>query len=92
MSLLLVQLLNIHSGYSGVCVWDLATSTSPPLPHMLFAPQNPKYIITASVWIYFQKNNRHVLILGSMRGDILLWDWNEEARVSDRPTIPSTPI
>ncbi|KAJ3927700.1 MAG: WD40-repeat-containing domain protein [Lentinula lateritia] len=68
------------AGYSGVCVWDLATSTSPPLPHMLFAPQNPKYIITASVWIYFQKNNRHVLILGSMRGDILLWDWNEEAR------------
>ncbi|KAJ3809721.1 WD40-repeat-containing domain protein [Lentinula aff. lateritia] len=68
------------AGYSGVCVWDLATSTSPPLPHMLFAPQNPKYVITASVWIYFQKNNHHVLILGSMRGDILLWDWNEEAR------------
>ncbi|KAJ4501303.1 hypothetical protein C8R41DRAFT_913298 [Lentinula lateritia] len=35
------------AGYSGVYVWDLSTFTSAPLPHMLFAPQNPKYVITA---------------------------------------------
>ncbi|KAJ3769382.1 WD40-repeat-containing domain protein, partial [Lentinula raphanica] len=70
------------AGYSGVLIWDLSTSTSvsTPLPHMLFAPQNPKYVITASAWIYFQKTNRHVLIIGSMRGDILLWDWTEETK------------
>ncbi|KAJ3797279.1 WD40-repeat-containing domain protein [Lentinula boryana] len=68
------------AGYSGVYIWDLSTSSSAPLPHMLFAPQNPKYVITASVWTYFQKTNRHILILGSMRGDILLWDWSEEAK------------
>ncbi|KAJ3899416.1 hypothetical protein F5879DRAFT_926263 [Lentinula edodes] len=67
-------------GYSGVYVWDLSTFTSAPLPHMLFAPQNPKYVITASVWVYFQKNKRHILLLGSMRGDIILWDWNNETK------------
>ncbi|KAJ3833536.1 WD40-repeat-containing domain protein [Lentinula raphanica] len=70
------------AGYSGVFVWDLSNSTSvsTPLPHMLFAPQNPRYVITASAWIYFQKTKRHVLIIGSMRGDILLWEWTEEAK------------
>ncbi|KAJ3831798.1 WD40-repeat-containing domain protein [Lentinula raphanica] len=71
------------AGYSGVFVWDLsnsATSVSTPLPHMLFAPQNPRYVITASAWIYFQKTKRHVLIIGSMRGDILLWEWTEETK------------
>ncbi|GAW06646.1 hypothetical protein LENED_008584 [Lentinula edodes] len=47
---------------------------------MLFAPQNPKYVITTSIWVYFQKNKRHVLLLGSMRGDIILWDWNNETK------------
>ncbi|KAH7878358.1 WD40-repeat-containing domain protein [Lentinula edodes] len=68
------------AGYSGVYVWDLSTFTSAPLPHMLFAPQNPKYVIMASVWVYFQKNKRHILLLGSMRGDIILWDWNNETK------------
>ncbi|KAJ3746903.1 WD40-repeat-containing domain protein [Lentinula raphanica] len=70
------------SGYSGVFIWDLSTSiaVTKHLPHMLFAPQNPKYVITASTWIYFQKTKRHVLILGSMRGDILLWDWTEQRK------------
>ncbi|KAJ3766492.1 WD40-repeat-containing domain protein [Lentinula raphanica] len=70
------------AGYSGVLVWDLSTSTavSTPLPHMLFAPQNPKYVITASAWIFFQKTKRHVLIIGSMRGDVLLWEWTEETK------------
>ncbi|KAJ3848680.1 hypothetical protein EV368DRAFT_86369 [Lentinula lateritia] len=68
------------AGYSGVFVWDLSTSTPTPLPHMLFAPQNPKYVITTSIWVNFQKNKRHVLLLGSMRGDIILWDWNDDAK------------
>ncbi|KAH7873339.1 WD40-repeat-containing domain protein [Lentinula edodes] len=68
------------AGYSGVYVWDLSTSASTPLPHMLFAPQNPKYVITAAVWVYFHKNNRHILLLGSMRGDVILWNWTEESQ------------
>ncbi|KAJ3885699.1 WD40-repeat-containing domain protein [Lentinula edodes] len=67
-------------GYSGVCVWDLSTSAATPLPHMLFAPQNPKYVITTSVWVYFQKNKHHILVLGSMRGDVILWDWKDDTK------------
>ncbi|KAJ3805456.1 WD40-repeat-containing domain protein [Lentinula aff. lateritia] len=66
------------AGYSSVCVWDLSTLAPTPLPHMLFAPQNPKYVITASVWVYFQKNKHHVLLLGTMRRDIILWVWNDD--------------
>lgn len=51
---------------------------------MLFAPQNPKYVITAAVWVYFHKNNRHILLLGSMRGDVILWNWTEESQVGHR--------
>ncbi|KAJ4475986.1 hypothetical protein C8J55DRAFT_490266 [Lentinula edodes] len=58
------------AGYSGVFVWDLSTSAAITLPHMLFAPQNPKYVITSSIWVYFQKNKCHVLLLASMRGDL----------------------
>ncbi|KAJ4001074.1 WD40-repeat-containing domain protein, partial [Lentinula boryana] len=68
------------AGYSGVCVWDLSTSAPTPLPHMLFAPQNPKYVITSSAWVYFQKNKRHILLLGSMRGDMILWDYRSDIK------------
>ncbi|KAJ3859369.1 hypothetical protein EV359DRAFT_86484 [Lentinula novae-zelandiae] len=67
-------------GSCGVCVWDLLTFSTTPLPHMLFAPQNPKYVIMTSVWVYFQKNKHHVLLLGSMHRDIILWDWNNETK------------
>ncbi|KAF8825127.1 hypothetical protein HHX47_DHR7000387 [Lentinula edodes] len=59
---------------------------------MLFAPQNPKYVITASVWVYFQKNKRHVLLLGTMRGDIILWVWNDDNKTPflKRNSSPNT--
>lgn len=48
---------------------------------MLFAPQNPKYVINAAVWVYFHKNNQHILLLGSMQGDIILWNWDDDSQV-----------
>ncbi|KAH7880261.1 WD40-repeat-containing domain protein [Lentinula edodes] len=68
------------AGYSGVFVWDLSTSAAITLPHMLFAPQNPKYVITSSFWVYFQKNKCHVLLLASMRGDLILWDYKDDIK------------
>ncbi|KAJ3927491.1 MAG: hypothetical protein NXY57DRAFT_1042384 [Lentinula lateritia] len=69
------------AGYSGVYVWNLSTCASTPLPHMLFAPQNPKYVINAAVWVYFHKNNQHILLLGSMQGDIILWNWDDDSQM-----------
>ncbi|KAJ3933432.1 MAG: hypothetical protein NXY57DRAFT_959928 [Lentinula lateritia] len=68
------------AGYSGVFVWDLSTSAAITLPRMLFAPQNPKYVNTSSIWVYFQKNKRHVLLLASMRGDLILWDYKDDIK------------
>ncbi|KAJ3887130.1 hypothetical protein GG344DRAFT_81035 [Lentinula edodes] len=68
------------AGYSGVFIWDLSTSAAITLPHMLFAPQNPKYVITSSIWVYFQKNKCHILLLASMRGDLILWDYKDDIK------------
>ncbi|KAE9387023.1 hypothetical protein BT96DRAFT_948685 [Gymnopus androsaceus JB14] len=59
------------TGYDGVRVWDLSFSTSAPilatLPHQVYNPQNPKFVFTASIWLYFERTNSHVLVLGTLR-------------------------
>ncbi|KAJ3766051.1 WD40-repeat-containing domain protein [Lentinula raphanica] len=67
----------VATGYSGVHVWEVATSISVPVPEMHYAPDNPKYDFSASSWLFFEQDNLYALILGSMRGDVLVWSWRE---------------
>ncbi|KAJ3745950.1 WD40-repeat-containing domain protein, partial [Lentinula raphanica] len=65
------------TGYSGVHVWEVENSTPVSVPEMNYAPDNPKYDFSASSWLIFEQENLYVLILGSMRGDLLVWSWRE---------------
>ncbi|KAJ3764679.1 WD40-repeat-containing domain protein, partial [Lentinula raphanica] len=69
------------TGYGGVSVWDLCTSASVPLPQLKYTPQNPKYVVSSSTWLYFSKTKTHVLVLGTLRGDLMLWKYNPEGKV-----------
>ncbi|KIK50921.1 hypothetical protein GYMLUDRAFT_182088 [Collybiopsis luxurians FD-317 M1] len=75
------------TGYSGIYIWELSATSSPSVAkilYMLFAPQNPRYIITCSAWAYFHKSNLYVLLLGSMQGNVILWNWSDTTKVSNR--------
>ncbi|KAJ3924285.1 MAG: hypothetical protein NXY57DRAFT_858456, partial [Lentinula lateritia] len=52
------------TGYNGVIVWDIETSLPVALPIQRFHPEKPEHVYPASVWIYFNKSSRHVLLLG----------------------------
>ncbi|KAJ3991176.1 hypothetical protein F5050DRAFT_1872373 [Lentinula boryana] len=77
------------TGFAGVIVWDLSNAAPVTLPQLLYAPQNPKYVISSSVWLYFPKYNQHILVLGSLRSDILFWKWDPESfqRLHHVPSI-----
>ncbi|KAJ3739361.1 hypothetical protein EV360DRAFT_58061, partial [Lentinula raphanica] len=64
---------SLISGYTGAHVWEVSTSALVELPPIPFPLQNPKYSFTASCWLLFEKNQQHILLLGSMRGDVLVW-------------------
>ncbi|KAJ3765837.1 WD40-repeat-containing domain protein [Lentinula raphanica] len=78
------------TGFAGVIIWDLSCGTPVSSPQIICAPQNPKYIISASAWLYFPKYDRHILVLGSLRGDVLLWQWDSAVNAFQRlHRIPS---
>ncbi len=70
------------AGYSGVVVWDLSTNNPVTVPQVPYNPRQTKYVFTASSWLRFEVDNRFVLLLGSLRGDILVWDWDTQNQVT----------
>ncbi|KAJ3740307.1 WD40-repeat-containing domain protein, partial [Lentinula raphanica] len=66
------------TGYTGVHVWEVSTSAVVKLPAIPYASRDPKYAFSASCWLLFEKDQRHVLLLGSMRGDVLVWGCKDQ--------------
>lgn len=83
--ILLAQLILInsmfHSGYGGVTIWDVKSSTPVPSPHLPYNHQNPKHTYSASIWLYFEGIDKHVLVVGNMAGEIFLWTWDRTQKV-----------
>ncbi|KAJ3766093.1 WD40-repeat-containing domain protein [Lentinula raphanica] len=61
------------TGYAGVHVWEVSTSALVRMPVFPFASRDPKYAFSASCWLFFEKDQQHILLLGSMCGDVLVW-------------------
>ncbi|KAL0575667.1 hypothetical protein V5O48_006298 [Marasmius crinis-equi] len=74
-------LLGRHEGYNGVNVWVLDTLLPVTLPRKGSVASKPKYIYTASTWIFYEHRGRHTFLLGSLEGDLIAWDWNEKRAV-----------
>ncbi|KAJ3833977.1 WD40-repeat-containing domain protein [Lentinula raphanica] len=53
------------TGYGGVAVWDLSTTLPISLPLLKYSPQNPKYVISTSTWLYFSKPKTYILVGGA---------------------------
>ena len=67
---------NDCAGYSGVFVWNLSTNNLVTVPEVPYNPRQTKYVFAALSWLSFETNGRLVILLGSLRGDLLAWDWD----------------
>ncbi|KAL0057660.1 hypothetical protein AAF712_015688 [Marasmius tenuissimus] len=76
------------TGFNGVNIWSLDSLLPAALPRKGSLPTKPKYIYPASAWVFFEEDCRHVLLMGSLEGDIVAWDWNETRSVFE----PARPI
>ncbi|KAL1749945.1 WD40-repeat-containing domain protein [Schizophyllum commune] len=61
------------TGYSGVSIWEIDTQRLMSVPHVDSAD---KRVFTRSAWMSFE-GKRLLLILGSKRGDVTLWFWDD---------------
>ncbi|KAF5334426.1 hypothetical protein D9758_017872 [Tetrapyrgos nigripes] len=92
-------------GLHGIAMYKM--SSSPPggevtIPHVSTNPQDPKNLFTASAWLLFQNGSRHIVVVGNMNGDVVLWEWRTDhkcfetfikipaqaSRDGDRPQAP----
>ncbi|KAE9383058.1 WD40 repeat-like protein, partial [Gymnopus androsaceus JB14] len=69
------------TGFNGVCVWDMKTFSSVALPFTFSPQKTARDVFPISGWLYFKTNSQHVLLLGSLDGDIHAWDWNADRNV-----------
>ena len=72
---------NDCAGYGGVFVWELSTNNPVSVPEVPYNPRQTKYVFAALSWLSFETNSRLVILLGSLRGDLLAWDWAAEDKV-----------
>ncbi|KAK1221670.1 hypothetical protein PQX77_015500 [Marasmius sp. AFHP31] len=68
-------------GYSGVNVWRLDDLSPVGLPCNGSTSTGKKNIYSASAWIYFEDHSQYVLLLGSLDGRIVIWDWSHAKSV-----------
>ncbi|KAJ3965583.1 WD40-repeat-containing domain protein, partial [Lentinula raphanica] len=80
----------VAAGLFGAAVWNLISLKSLTLPGV-GAIHAEKHLFSTSAWLYFDeergKVSRYVLILGSLKGDVIALDVNEEKMVSNRLPI-----
>ncbi|KAI5895828.1 WD40 repeat-like protein [Schizophyllum commune H4-8] len=84
------------TGYSGVCVWDVIRKQRVAIPAPPSTPTT-RHIYTRSAWLYFESTGLDVLVLGSQRGDVVLWQWNADDgvfkyRARARKSAPDTEV
>ncbi|KAL1657778.1 WD40-repeat-containing domain protein [Schizophyllum commune] len=64
------------TGYAGVSIWIVAEQRAVPVP----TPRTEfrdKHLYTRSTWLLFEESQMEVLLLGSKRGDVELWNWSD---------------
>ncbi|KAL0063776.1 hypothetical protein AAF712_009333 [Marasmius tenuissimus] len=80
------------AGYNGVNVWQVDTGSSVELPRRGSSPTKAKYIYPTSGWIYYEDYRHYILLLGSLEGDVVAWDWNKRRSAFEltRDALPTT--
>ncbi|KAJ3968600.1 WD40-repeat-containing domain protein, partial [Lentinula raphanica] len=81
------------AGYGGIAIWDLETFDVIPVSSNVYNPRNPRNVCTASAWIHFEQNDRHVLLVGSQEGTLSMLQWtdNHKAFSTVIQVIPESP-
>ncbi|EEB87613.1 hypothetical protein MPER_14986, partial [Moniliophthora perniciosa FA553] len=66
------------AGFDGVTVWEMKRMKVVGIPRQYISPEENKYKVSTSAWVFFEKTSRHVLLLGGFCGDITAWYWDNE--------------
>lgn len=72
------------SGHGGAAVWNAATSSPVNVPSTVVqvSPRQQKRIFDCALWMYFKHpRDEHILVLGSLHGNIVFLSWNAEQNV-----------
>ncbi|THV01478.1 hypothetical protein K435DRAFT_655258 [Dendrothele bispora CBS 962.96] len=69
------------SGYGGITIWELATSSTVSTPHLPYDPKNGSHVYSSSAWLYFEGTQKHIFIVGNMAGQIFLWSFDTHQKV-----------
>ncbi|KAL0569285.1 hypothetical protein V5O48_012687 [Marasmius crinis-equi] len=59
------------AGYTGVSVWEIETGKLITVPSKYATTKDPKYMQSASTWVYFEGVGKHMVLLGGMKGDLV---------------------
>ncbi|KAF5342751.1 hypothetical protein D9758_015908 [Tetrapyrgos nigripes] len=68
-------------GLHGVSVYNLSSvpaGARVTTSHIPANPLDPKNLFTTSTWFFCENGNCHILITGTMSGDIHLWEWRSD--------------
>ncbi|KAF5320582.1 hypothetical protein D9758_018147 [Tetrapyrgos nigripes] len=68
------------AGYGGVTIWNLETGQAVPTPRLPYAPFEKKHVYSSSVWLFFEENEKHVIMFGNMTGQVTVWYWDGHLR------------
>lgn len=76
------KLTTRFSGYNGVSCWNVKTSRAMALPGLKGTyAMKTGHIFTVCAWVFFRRTSAHALILGTLKGRMYVWDWNESEEV-----------
>ncbi|KAK7032098.1 hypothetical protein VNI00_013477 [Paramarasmius palmivorus] len=63
-------------GKDGLRVWNVATTHPIPVPPKFVSPTYDSYKVGVCTWVFFESTSRHVLLLGTLDGDLIAWQYN----------------
>ena len=61
----------------------MSTNALVSVPDVPCNPQDARYVFTALAWLSFEINGRLVILVGSLRGDILVWYCGADSKVRE---------
>ncbi|KAJ3820691.1 WD40-repeat-containing domain protein [Lentinula raphanica] len=78
-------------GPGGVNVWNMSTHQSVAFSSLPVGVPGTSSATTLA-WLYFAQRSRHVLLLGTLDGQLQIWDYIDERMVSDLEPTTSVSV
>ncbi|THU95281.1 WD40 repeat-like protein [Dendrothele bispora CBS 962.96] len=68
------------AGCGGITIWDLSTFAPVATPYVDANVVTPENMFSVSSWVFFENGKREVVVLGTVQGGLLFWEWRKDHR------------